>query len=112
MNADSLTETDRLIARLVLAGQAESGLDAVDVDRFETQLVEGCRQQGGDYLPRDRDAIHSSIQRLVDLGYLDFDPANPHIAVSLQGFLACAALRIPSEVANALALCLTAEKLA
>jgi hypothetical protein len=101
---DFITEDDRLLARIILAMQAETGLEMVSVEKLARHLAETARRcpAAGDILPTsDEDAL-SRVSRLAAAGWLSLDSSNPHVTLTVPGLMFCGALRIPPVLSTAL----------
>ncbi|HEX7678950.1 MAG TPA: hypothetical protein VF713_12550 [Thermoanaerobaculia bacterium] len=100
---DFITDHDIALTRVLLAMQAETGLDQIKIAGVEEALA-GARSscaEVADFLPCSEDLIER-IQRLEYVGWLRVDLSNPHLSVTAPGILMSGPTRIPLDAARAL----------
>lgn len=94
------SESDRLLGRIILAFQAETGLERVHMNGIAAymHLVRGV-PGAEEVLPTTSEEVVRVVKRLERLGYVSVQEEKL-VSITLIGLLVCGPLRIPEEIAN------------
>jgi hypothetical protein len=101
MKVDVLTESDKLLTRIVIALQAELELKQVDfhgLTKLLSQALHGA-DDAGELAGLKAEDLARRIEALHAVGWLHIDRSNPHVSAALDGLVVCAALAIPEALA-------------
>lgn len=97
MVSEATTVPDDLLTRVIIALQSQCQLPRLSIQGLERILLNHVAGAAPGYLPPPSD-LRGSLKRLEALGYLELDESNPHVNVTLQGFITCAPLPIPEPL--------------
>jgi hypothetical protein len=99
---DFITERDMLLTRILLAIQAETDLDSLNVLRVQELLdAAGAKSAEVRAFFTPGDDLRPHIAKLHTVGWVHYSDANPHVSVTAPGILTCGAIPIPDAIASA-----------
>jgi hypothetical protein len=96
---DFITHRDMMLTRVILAIQAETDLDAIDVEGLRKTLARAATNNVriAEALPAPGDLMQH-IKKLAFVGWLHLDETNPHVTVTAPGIITCGPLDIPEDI--------------